>query len=121
MMGKVAAGFFKILHENRQCLSTLLLFYIPSGSTLNFTIPFFCSLCVCVCVYKIYIFIYNYFIVQLQLSAFTPLKPHPKPSLPPLLSPHLDFIHVSFIKGKPFSPSPYYPLTPPLRLLSDCS
>ena len=66
-----------------------------------------------------YLFKKYFIVVQVQLSAFTPtIPPHSShPHLPPLLSPHLGFVHVSFIavpeNPSPFTP-PLFPLTSPL-------
>ena len=71
-----------------------------------------------------FIFLKNQFIVvQLQWSAFPhhhspPTQPNPPPSLASTLP--LGFVHVSSIVV-PENPSPYYPFTPPLWLLIDCS
>ena len=71
------------------------------------------------CIFLLQYLFFNYFIVQSQLSAFSP-----HPSTPPQLNPPpsptytlpLDFLHVSFIVA-PVNPFPHYPLSSPLWLL----
>ena len=64
---------------------------------------------------------FNYFIVQIQVSVFSPndsptSQPNPPPS--PASTLPLGFVHGSFIVG-PENPSPQNPLPPPNWLLSD--
>ena len=59
------------------------------------------------------------FVIQLQLSAFSPhpsTPPQPIPLPSPTCTLSLDFVHVCFIVA-PVNPSPHYPLPTPLWLL----
>ena len=73
--------------------------------------------------FSLYLFFKNYFIVQLQLSAFSPhpsTPPQPNPPPSPASTLPFGFVHVSCIVG-PENPSLHYPVPPPLWLLLDCS
>ena len=60
----------------------------------------------------LFFYFFNFIVVQVQFSAFSPTSPHhPRHlHLPPLIPPHLAFVHVSFLKPTCYFPlSPYFP------------
>ena len=57
-------------------------------------------------------FFFNFIVVQVQLSAFSPHhspRPQPSPPASPDSTPHLGYVHVSFIPV-PENPSPFSPI-----------